>query len=388
MITVVNFEDFLKTYPEETHERVILYQKVMRLRNVCGYGSKKIAKILNVSRHRVENWLYGHSVPRPLKATKKLSHLAFSLPLRLDKTAKFQLLIKLLAFSFGDGGIAENYRPYFTGMKKDLEFLKKEIESMLHLKCKIIDIHSNTKIGKRKVLGQSFSLSIQGNGTYSLGRLMVAAGAPMGGKVAKSFLLPKWITKSPKWVKKLFLEVLLGNELAAPKLDTSRKNSFSPIIFRMVKIKELRDSHRCFLNQLKELLNEFKIKTSGVKEDMERKERKDGKVSCPLYFYINKEMPNVLRFYKNFQLRYASQKQIIFEHSVEKAVKDLKKELTKIKLYEKTLKLSKNGLGCRRIARKLGIPQKRSMIDGWLRYSQKPEYFNKRKDLEILLKKN
>lgn len=222
MKSVVTFEDILKTYPHKTQKRTKLYLKVIEfieLRDKYGYGSKKISKMLNISRYKIEGWIYQESIPRLIKAIRTLESLGVSLPLNISKNSNFELFVKIFAFTFGDGGISRDFRIYLTGYRKYLEKIKKEIENTFNLKCKINKIgNKNNKIGCRLIRGKSFSLDIIGGyESHILGRLLNASGAPIGDKVVTSFLVPKWIMKGPKWVKKLFLEVLLGNELQVPR---------------------------------------------------------------------------------------------------------------------------------------------------------------------------
>lgn len=388
MVPIVTFEDFLNTYLEATKERVRLYLKVMKLREKYGYGSKKIAKILGVTRTKIEGWVYGGNIPRPIQAIDFLDRIRLEIPILISKNSGSVLFLKLLAFTFGDGGISSNFRPYFTGEEIDLNILKKEIENIFpFFKCKIVEIkNENTNISGRIIKGTSFALNLQGNGSYILGRLLYAAGAPKGDKIITPFLVPNWVLKGEKWVKKIFLNVLLGNELQAPRIDKSRKASFSSCTFRMVKVEELLETQKKFLNQIKKLLREFNIQSGKVKEDKPRKDRKDGKISYPMYFQINKNKLNLFRFFKQFELLYAQRKQRDFEDAIVSVNKSLINELIKIQQYIKTQRLRRKKLGCRKIARYLDIPEKRSMVDGWIRYGQKPIYFNQREELVELLK--
>ena len=389
MEPIVTFEDFLKTYSERTRERVRLYFRVMRLRKKYGYGSKKIAKIFGIPRSKTEGWLYRGNIPRSVKAFKFLEQMGFNLPFFISKNLNFILFLKLLSFTFGDGGVATNFRPYFTGRKADLNVLKKEIEdTFLCFRCKIVEIkNKNSKINGRVIRGHSFVLNLQSKGSYILGRLLCAAGAPRGDKVVTPFLIPRWIVGEEKWIKTIFLNVLLGNELQAPRIDKARKTCFSSCQFRMVKTEEFLGTQRKFLNQIRGLLGEFGIQTSKIREDKPRRERKDGKISYPLYFRIQKNKLNLYRFYKQFKLLYAKRKQEDFDNTIRIIEKSLSEELIKIRQYAETQRLRRKNLGCRRIARYLYIPEKRSMVDGWIRYGQKPIYFNQKEELEQLLKK-
>jgi len=388
MKPIVTFEDFLKTYPEKTQELVKIYFKTMNLRKKYGYGSKKIAKLLDISRHTIDDWLYEGQIPKPIKATKSLQQMKLTLPFVVSKNPRFKFFVKLLAFSFGDGGITSNFRPYFTGKEVDLKILKEEIKYIFpSFRCKIIKIkNKNAKINGRTIKGTSFILNLQNNGSCILGRLLYAAGAPKGNKVLIPFLVPSWIMNGEKWIKKLFLNVLLGNEVQAPRIDKSRSACFSCCIFRMTKIEKFKNTQKQFLNQIKKLLEDFGIQSSEVEEDSPRKERKDGQISYPLYFRIQKNKLNLYRFYKEFKLLYAKGKQEDFNDAIRVVKKSLEKELLKNEWYVKGQKLRTRKWGCRRIARYLGVPKRRSMIDGWLRYNQKPIYFNQREELKELLK--
>lgn len=174
----------------------------------------------------------------PIKALGVLKSFGLNIPLRPSQSKQFILFLKIFSFIFGDGNLTKKFKITLSGEETDLENLKKEVEHTFNLKGKIRRLKINSKIGKRTIRGVSFVLEIQGKGNQILGRLLHAAGAPVGDKVIIPFTVPKWIMEAPKWIKKLFLEVILGNELETPRLRKDFGCHFDSIRFRMIKIKK------------------------------------------------------------------------------------------------------------------------------------------------------
>lgn len=384
MKTAVTFENLLKTYSRENQRSTKLYLKVIELVRK-GMSREKISQILHIPSFYTYNWLVRRQVPAPIKATEALKKFGFSLPLHIAGNERFKLFLKTLSFIFGDGTLTPKFCTYLSGDKSDLKEIKKEFQRTFKLNGKIRKIQSNKIIISGRVTnGISYIFDVQGEASQILGRLLHTAGAPTGDKVLKPFLIPDWIMKGPKWVKKLFLEVILGNELEAPRLRKSGSH-FAHVRFGMVKIRPYLSSHKRFLNQLRALLEEFDIKTSNVKSPAVKSKRKNGALSYHLYFRISEDKPNLYRFYKTFKLRYTARKQKIFDNTIKIIKKSLEKELKQINYCNLALKLRKSGLGSVRIAKILGgIPD--STIDSWFNTSRKPYYFERKTELERLLK--
>jgi len=105
------------------------------------------------------------------------------------------------------------------------------------------------------------------------GRFLCLAGAIKGNKTLQSFIVPNWIKNGSNDVKRAFLRALFDDE-ACVKVS---KNS-NDITFVMCKYEELVTSLEEFLEGLRHLLNEFKIKSGRVRlrakyEDRERREK-------------------------------------------------------------------------------------------------------------------
>jgi intein/homing endonuclease len=105
------------------------------------------------------------------------------------------------------------------------------------------------------------------------GRFLCLAGAIKGNKTLQSFIVPNWIKNGSNDVKRAFLRALFDDE-ACVKVS---KNS-NDITFVMCKYEELVTSLEEFLEGLRHLLNEFKIKSGRVRlrakyEDRERRKK-------------------------------------------------------------------------------------------------------------------
>lgn len=75
MKPIVTLEDFFKTYPQKTQELVKIYFKTMNLRKKYGYGSKKIVKFLDISRHTIDGWLRYNQKPIYFNRREELKEL-------------------------------------------------------------------------------------------------------------------------------------------------------------------------------------------------------------------------------------------------------------------------------------------------------------------------
>ena len=173
--------------------------------------------------------------------TGKALHI--SLPLRPSPQ-----LASLVGHALGDGHIKKsNYE--FVYVSKD-DYLRDKVASF----------------GK-KVFG--LSKIIKSNSAYIaekiyfpriVGRFLCLVGAVKGNKTLQSFAVPNWIKKGPNDVKRAFLRALFDDEACV----RASKNG-NDITFVMCKHEELATSLEGFLEGLKHLLNEFKIRSGRIR---------------------------------------------------------------------------------------------------------------------------
>ncbi|WP_423792996.1 RtcB family protein [Methanocaldococcus indicus] len=196
------------------------------------------------------------------------------LPLKMNNK-NIGVIARLLGFAFGNGSIIkengdrENIYLIFYGKKDILENIKKDLEK-LGLRC--LEIYKNYI----KITSKSFAL------------FMHKLGMPIGKKINQIPKVPKWIKKAPKWIKANYLAGLFGAEGSKPTLIN--KYTISSIYLTIVKTEDIENELIEYLNELANILKEFKInaKIHKVKEY-------DGKVMYRLSIPSNnKELHNFL----------------------------------------------------------------------------------------------
>ena len=188
----------------------------------------------------------------------------------------------------GDG----NLDPLFTirfvnGDKNDLILLSKLINKKFNISFERMAIR------EKKALGKSYLLQI--NDTI-FGRLLYALGAPQGNKVKQSFLIPEWISSS-KLTKKRFLQGILEDELTTIKIE--QKNYAVSPRFKMAKLEDFIPNLKEFLIQIKDMIMFFGIGCSNLSNPISRTNQK----TKELYFHINRNKQNILKFKKKIGFR-------------------------------------------------------------------------------------
>jgi tRNA-splicing ligase RtcB len=371
---ILNKTIFLSAYSNYQQQLVKEYEKALRLRNK-GYQLSKIIKKTGISIGRLQHWFYHHKVPYPLKSIKFLKNKKL-IPLTSNSSG-FETILKIFAWSFGDGTIGKrDYYICLTGQKKDLEKLADEIRNELEFKTRI------TKV-KFKDRESAFHLEIQGNGNRILGRLMAAIGAPCGDKVTQTFYLPNWLMKAPKWVKIGFLDVLFANEIKAPCMQKRKIASISGLDFRMQKSKCLMKYHLRFLNQIRELLNELYIQTSVAKSCNNDYTRKDGIISQTAGFRILTNQINFIKFSNIFKFEFCDYKKEILKELTKKVINRVDNEIKMIKLYREVIKIKETNNSFVKVATMKGLPKSR--VKSWFE-GNKPRFYDIEKEVNECLK--
>ncbi len=121
-------------------------------------------------------------------------------------------------------------------------------------------------------------------------------GVPAGNKTEKKFLVPKWILKGNKNIKKSYLRGLFASEgsIYATKLKYGKRWR---IEMEQYKILKLKNSGRQFMEQIKKMLEkEFDVICSPVRFGKKQK-RTDG--SFTIAIKIDIEKSSFMKFYKH-----------------------------------------------------------------------------------------
>lgn len=293
------------------------------------------------------------------------------LPLkRADK--RVPILARLIGHLFGDGGLSrpcfdkkrKEYAVYvfFTGFKNDLKPIRLDIEK---LGFKVMPPYSQKK--RSKVITRGKEHWIDGTSTQSrsnskaLWVLLASLGVPTGSKADTEYLIPEWILKGTKQIKREFLAAYCGSECRKPSPRTNRAFSLPYIHFH--KLSEYRKNGEEFAEQIYNMFKEFDINTRRLKIQENHTLRKDGSstVGIDIYLSSNKDLLNFSR-YVGFE--YSIEKKILTSHILE--------YLEMIQYYRKNWKLKKKqaesllGEGGSRseVMRELNISK--GVLDNWM----------------------
>jgi len=371
-------KNILETYPKSSQEIVKQYYKVLELRKSGKrIGSLTISRKLKVPQSRIKNWIYENKKPEPLHILETLKENNL-IPLVLDENdEKFLFLVRLCAFSFGDGHIEHKKngnitRFLFYGKKEDLEVIRRELKIFCKLNS-IVEKNAHNKNGYR--------IKPSGNGGAALARLLVAMGAPIGDKIITPFLLPKWLLNSNDKTISQFLGVLFANELTTPILE--KRRSIKAIRFSMNKHEKYINFGIEFMKQIKKLLNNLNVKTTNIKT-AESDKRKDGN-SYKIYFRIMNNGINLLRFHKNLYFFYAKKKQRKIDSIVNIIKPQFRENLMKIEKYESAMVMKKQfNIGKVKISRILN--ENTNTVGSWLYQNIQPKYLNDKNEIKELIK--
>jgi len=362
---LVSSDDILSTFSTKHKNTTSNYLSYLRLKGKIPL--LQISKKLNIPYRTLQSWSYG-STPAPIKHVKFLEKLG-AIPINLDENNEiFLLLVRCLAFVFGDGHINfKGTETIFTGFKDDLECLKYELENNFKIKCRM-----------KPASGAAYHLIAPA----TLTRILLAMGAPRGNKIVQKFQLPSWLIKSPKKIKTEFLSTLFGNESNAIVRDSNTKNAFYPPQFSMNKSVEYEKSHVIFLTRIKELLKEFEIGTTKIKK-FNLHTRKDGTKVWRYSFNIDRNLRNLIRFYLIVGFMYAFRKQATYEYRLRKKIGFLHEANSKIRTYHNVMRLRKMGYGDKKISKMLNI--NRSGVHHWIYHNVKPKYLDAEKEIQELI---
>ena len=256
---------------------------------------------------------------------------------------RLPIIAKLFGYILGDGNIyisGGKARICAYGQKEDLEEIKDDF-SKLGFSARIYsrerDHKINTQYGVVKFNATNFELHVSSN---SLAKLFKKLSYPFGKKTSTEFLIPSWIMRGPKWIKRLFLSGLFGAELSSPRTHT--KTGFDCPIFSMNKNKRLLDNGRMFCIQLMKLLEEIGIKTDVISHRREHK-NKDG-ITYRIRLQISSAENNLLKLWSNVGFSYNKKRSFLSSIAI-LYIKE-KKLLTKKRseIANKAKELKKKGL--------------------------------------------
>lgn len=196
----------------------------------------------------------------------------------------------LIGKVIGDGHLDSNYTLKFIGKEKDLITLRNLINRKFKINVKKFSIL------RRESKGVSYLLQV--NCAY-FGRILNLLGAPIGNKTKKEFSIPNWILSS-QITKKRFLQALLEDELTTIKIKRCN-HAVNPQL-KLAKKEELIDNLREFMLQVKKSIESFDVGCSHLSKPIKTEK------SLELYFHINRNKKNILKFKENIGFRLNKEK--------------------------------------------------------------------------------
>ncbi|MBL7160392.1 MAG: hypothetical protein ISS93_00880 [Candidatus Aenigmarchaeota archaeon] len=291
-------------------------------------------------------------IPSNSNAKTALKNLAKSnlLPLRMDNP-KLPKIIRIMGHLFGDGTlykVIDKYghtqaRVICSGSIEDLKEIKADIESIGFHTTPIYTKKSESSItahdGKVRVIkGYSSCFACASLGFVALLEFL---GVPSGDKTSKPFDIPKWIKKGPLWVKEEFLSSYFGSELEKPR--TGRKGkTFHPPSLAFSKTESAMESGRAFAESLEEVLCEFGVNISNIKES-KCAIRKDGSKTYRLTIYIASSHGNLKNLFGKIGYRYCKKRQTLAMHALAYIMHHQNRMKESKKAYMRAMQLKSRG---------------------------------------------
>jgi intein/homing endonuclease len=194
------------------------------------------------------------------------------------------LLAGLVADITGDGHLGRGLIQFISKDKSDAARFKKNFDLIFKHKSRI-RISPSTK--------KTWECLIGSNTLY---RIFALLEVPVGYKTVNKFGVPKWIKNGSKEIKKEYLQRIFTCE-GSVRFQNSRRII---IKFEMLKDEKILKSLEDYLQEIKNMLLEFDVKTTNLMFAGSNI-RKDGRKSIGLSFEIQgtaKNFDSMLSFYR------------------------------------------------------------------------------------------
>ena len=277
------------------------------------------------------------------------------LPLKMDNK-KLPYLLKLIGYILGDGTLyfsGNKGTIWFYGESEDLENIRNDIKKLGFKPSRIYERERKHEIKTfyNNVIFNRREKSIKTTSS-SLAALFLAMGVPNGNKCSQKYLFPSWVFELELWQKRLLLASLFGAELSAPSTVTNHDYNFYSPILSMNKYEDFLDNGYRFLMQIKNLLEEFNVKSSIIKKRKEYK-TKDGKISYRLRLSIASLPVNLINLWSKVGFEYNKKRRYLANAAV--LYLNLKNNVLKMRTIaeSKAKNMKKKGLNAIEIYRKL-----------------------------------
>lgn len=184
---------------------------------------------------------------------------------------KLPAIARLLGHLYSDGSLTRNVelRPsgpyvYFTmdsalGTRLDEEQLRRDLVLLGSTPPKGRETEYTMDVDGREYTECAIHVKIRNTVLITLLR---ALGAPVGSKVEKGTILPRWLTYSPKSIKREFLSTYLGGDGEAPRIRKMNLSSRVRISFH--RVADTKERGLMLARQLRWMLEEFAVETAEV----------------------------------------------------------------------------------------------------------------------------
>ncbi len=234
------------------------------------------------------------------------------LPLRFN-SPQLPILAKLAGYITGDGNIRKSGRGWRTCIVGDPKDLREIGEDILKLGFNVSKIYEKKSKGiiinslgeEIKIEGHSYALECN---TSAFTILLNALSVPLGKKTNIKFLVPKWLFKAPKFIKRLYLAGYFGAELTHPILLKDNYH-FERLSLAIYKNEKIEDNGKEFLSQICDLLREYDIESIVYKENYGGRITKTGNTK-KLVLRISSDTQNLLNFWSKINYEYCIRKYI------------------------------------------------------------------------------
>lgn len=193
-------------------------------------------------------------------------------------------LAGIVADLTGDGHISQGLIQYISKHRNETLRFKNEFNSLFG---------KTGKIRRGSTSRNTWECVI---GSNALVKILSFSGVPFGNKTIKKFEVPKWIYNGSRRIKSRYVQRLFDCE-GSVFLQNKRRIR---IKLQMYKLSEYELNLRKYLNQIREILSEFGIKTTNLTYTGSNK-RKDGSTSKGIEFEISgtrKNLSSVTNFQK------------------------------------------------------------------------------------------
>lgn len=213
-------------------------------------------------------------------------------------------LALLVAKGMGDGTIEKD--------KLRFSFWNKSEKLVKEVKVCVQKAIGTTKEGEKRLKEGRVHLRF----TSFIGFVLHLSGAPKGNKTLQNFSIPEWIKNGSKSVKTSFLRGIFDDE--ASVIWHKRKKEIN---ISMCKEKDKVENLRDFLEEIRQLLAEFNISSSSLREQSEFKDKR-GRTKVMVGFAIRGKN-NLENFMKHIGFTHP-EKQLKLERIIKSFVDRLK----------------------------------------------------------------